>query len=423
MSEPFFSVVIPTRNRAELLPFAIQSVLEQTFDDFEIIVSNNFSTDNTREVVAAFKDTRVRYFETSESLDLGDSFEFATSHATGEFITYLSDDDACSIVSLEIIADAIKSHPNTKLAVWSYCDYLLDSINQYGYVAEPNNVWVPTFDGRVTLKTAKEAMQDRFAISGLIVKENHESDHRKFPSMINAALHKSLLKAAEERGLNFFHSKNAGSVSCAVNDIYSLVITLNLIEDFIYVDYPLHLHGAWGKSSTTTIDGSRRFYKASKEEMLVPFKCYTNNTFSSNALLSAKRDVGSDLDYIEVDWAEFYRSVYTELAEMKKVGVDVGEDLDNFFAALGETPTEFQSEVRSKLPTAWQASKNKLIHQAKSVLRPVYRATGLSEIANNARKKESRSMFLMKGGEDGFENISEFARKMDKEWLKAHQTK
>ncbi len=44
--KPFFSVVLPTLNRAEYLPFAIESVLNQTFEDLELIVSNNSSTDH-----------------------------------------------------------------------------------------------------------------------------------------------------------------------------------------------------------------------------------------------------------------------------------------------------------------------------------------------------------------------------------------
>ncbi|HEX8639024.1 MAG TPA: glycosyltransferase family 2 protein, partial [Pyrinomonadaceae bacterium] len=68
MQKPFFSVVIPTRNRAQLLKHAIQSVLDQTFTDFEVIVSNNFSVDNTKEVVNSYADERVRYFEAPRSL-------------------------------------------------------------------------------------------------------------------------------------------------------------------------------------------------------------------------------------------------------------------------------------------------------------------------------------------------------------------
>jgi len=58
---PFFSVCIPTYNRANFLPQAIESVLAQDFTDFELIICDNASTDNTQEVVEKYQDKRIRY--------------------------------------------------------------------------------------------------------------------------------------------------------------------------------------------------------------------------------------------------------------------------------------------------------------------------------------------------------------------------
>ena len=55
MNYPNISVIISTYNRAELLPWAIQSVLDQTYQDFEIIVIDDGSTDNTQKVVNKFQ--------------------------------------------------------------------------------------------------------------------------------------------------------------------------------------------------------------------------------------------------------------------------------------------------------------------------------------------------------------------------------
>ncbi len=58
--KPFVSVVIPTYNHAKLLKKALDSVLAQTFKDWEAIVVNNFSTDDTIAVVDSFSDTRIK---------------------------------------------------------------------------------------------------------------------------------------------------------------------------------------------------------------------------------------------------------------------------------------------------------------------------------------------------------------------------
>ena len=55
---PFFSVVIPTFNRSDLFPYALRSILDQTFGDFEIIISDNCSQDNTPVTAKQFTDPR-----------------------------------------------------------------------------------------------------------------------------------------------------------------------------------------------------------------------------------------------------------------------------------------------------------------------------------------------------------------------------
>ena len=94
MNQPFFSIVIPTFNRAELFPLAVRSILNQTFDDFEIIVSDNCSGDATPEVAKQFTDSRVLYVRTPEHYTIADAWEFARLHAMGRMIIMLSDDDA-----------------------------------------------------------------------------------------------------------------------------------------------------------------------------------------------------------------------------------------------------------------------------------------------------------------------------------------
>ena len=86
MTPPFFSIAIPTFNRSDLLPYAVQSVLDQTFQDFEIIICDNCSADNTHDVASQFTDPRLRYIKTPRHFTIADSWEFARSHVRGELI-------------------------------------------------------------------------------------------------------------------------------------------------------------------------------------------------------------------------------------------------------------------------------------------------------------------------------------------------
>ena len=94
MKTPFFSIVIPTFNRSDLFPYAVRSILNQTFEDFEIIISDNCSADDTPDVARQFTDPRFKYVRTPHHFTIADSWEFARSHAIGKLIFMLSDDDA-----------------------------------------------------------------------------------------------------------------------------------------------------------------------------------------------------------------------------------------------------------------------------------------------------------------------------------------
>ena len=87
------SVVIPTYNRAHLVGRAIQSVLNQTYQDFEIIVVDDASTDNTEEVVKSFNDPRIRYVRHDQNRGGSAARNTGIKTALGEYIAFQDSDD------------------------------------------------------------------------------------------------------------------------------------------------------------------------------------------------------------------------------------------------------------------------------------------------------------------------------------------
>lgn len=90
---PFFSIIIPTHNRANDLKLAIKCILMQDFVDFEIIVSDNHSKDETENVIKEFKELRIKYIKNKKDIGWIANLQKAISKAKGKYIILHGDDD------------------------------------------------------------------------------------------------------------------------------------------------------------------------------------------------------------------------------------------------------------------------------------------------------------------------------------------
>jgi len=104
-----FSIVIPTTDRHELLAHTLRSWLSIKREDLEVIVSDNFSTPETRAVVDAhLHDGRLRYYRTDRRMPMPDHWDFAWQKATGRYVLVNCDDDGLSASGLDRIDRAIQ---------------------------------------------------------------------------------------------------------------------------------------------------------------------------------------------------------------------------------------------------------------------------------------------------------------------------
>lgn len=115
--QPFVSVIIPTYNRAHIIHRAITSVLQQTYQNLEIIIVDDASKDETEAVISSFQDERIRYIRHPENYGGADARNTGISAASGEYITFLDSDDVWLPNKVELQLQCLINHPQAEKVV------------------------------------------------------------------------------------------------------------------------------------------------------------------------------------------------------------------------------------------------------------------------------------------------------------------
>jgi hypothetical protein len=123
---PLISVVLPTRNRAELLPRAVSTVLAQRYTNWELLIVDDASTDATAEVVAGFDDPRIRTFA-GQGRGVCAARNVALAAVGGDLVAYLDDDNRMHPDWLRSVAWAFEQHPETEVL---YGAFVIDDLRR-----------------------------------------------------------------------------------------------------------------------------------------------------------------------------------------------------------------------------------------------------------------------------------------------------
>ncbi|MEL6779002.1 MAG: glycosyltransferase [Cyanobacteria bacterium J06597_16] len=111
-ANPKVSICVPTYNRADILPYAVESVLNQTYTDFELLICDDASPDNTPEVVARWRDSRIRYIRHPQNIKRSRNMRSGYEAAKGEYFIKFDDDDALTPTFLEKAVAILDAQPN-----------------------------------------------------------------------------------------------------------------------------------------------------------------------------------------------------------------------------------------------------------------------------------------------------------------------
>lgn len=116
MTSPLVTIAIPTYNRADsYLRGAIHAALGQTYDNIEVLVADNCSTDDTTQLVSGIADRRLRYFRQDANVGARNNMNFLLSKATGEYFLLYADDDQIDPDFVEVCIDAARARPTAGL--------------------------------------------------------------------------------------------------------------------------------------------------------------------------------------------------------------------------------------------------------------------------------------------------------------------
>ena len=111
MNTPLVSFCTPTYNRPEFLRRTVESCLAQTYQHFEIIITDNSTNDESAQMVARIQDPRIRYYSNSGNIGRFESYKKAVSMAQGKYLQILADDDLIKPKFLELMVNVFERYP------------------------------------------------------------------------------------------------------------------------------------------------------------------------------------------------------------------------------------------------------------------------------------------------------------------------
>ncbi len=225
------SLVIPTRERAQFFKYCLETAIRVDDEDFEIIVSDNASQDGTGDIVRACTDPRVKYVNTGKRVSMRENFEFALSHATGDYVIFIGDDDAVLSGGIKILRSLLMKH-QPDVINWRLLHYnwMQDPPHKTsGILQIPNS----SVFGQIEKRSASRLLKD-FASA-------KQPQYRHGANIYHGCVSRHLIDKVSSRTEAYFNSP--------VPDVYTAMANLACIKDLLWLRHPVTISG---ESSAST---------------------------------------------------------------------------------------------------------------------------------------------------------------------------
>lgn len=116
---PLVSICIPTYNSAEFLMETVNSILGQSFTDYELIMVDNASEDDTGGLIASIRDPRLRFYQNVKNVGSRENHNVCLGYATGKYIKFFGSDDVMFSGILQKMVDVLEAHPQVGLVTFN----------------------------------------------------------------------------------------------------------------------------------------------------------------------------------------------------------------------------------------------------------------------------------------------------------------
>lgn len=223
-----YTVVIPTRDRAETLAATLRTCIRQTYENFEIVVSDNCSNDNTKEIVGQFHDPRIQYINPGRRLSMSGNFEFALGHVADGFVMFIGSDDGVMPDAIEYVNSIVETHSVDAVAC-----------------RQATYVW-PEFPdreiaGRLVFGGLREDVEVRNSKAWIKKTLSFEAPYCfDLPNLYCGFVHKRIINKAYKNG-KYFRS--------ITPDAYSAFATAIFVDEYAFSHRPFSIAGASAKSN------------------------------------------------------------------------------------------------------------------------------------------------------------------------------
>lgn len=333
-SRPFFSIAIPTKNRPDRTSDAVRSVLEQTFDDVEVVVCDNSDESEaapTARAVQGFSDPRVRYVRTNGQLSMPDNWDTAISEARGEFVGILTDRSVFRPDALQVISNEIQ-RTDARCVSWFN--------DLYGRDESGTNFK----RRRCTLKRHEIKRED---LLWYFLNGDPKHASKIVPKLMTSVFHRSILDA--------IRSSPAARCCPPVAPDYTSGFLMLAHNDWVLkVDEALYVSCGTGNGSAfrrgePLADQFRRDLGMTWADMVdrMPSQACFAHALILNDFLRVRDMVPDRLPALDLNRAQYYVGCMTDYVKTTRHGVLRNEDLGILLAALEHEPVHVRRQVRA----------------------------------------------------------------------------